>query len=203
MQRAWPLVSIVVVIAACGSSSATASAQCGPSAARTLAANRLARVYTSKGSTYGCANAVRRSYLLSHGSFRPGRPRIGKLALAGTVVAYGETITGVDTAGAQVIVRRLDNGQTLRSLAAMSQPLGPESFQSVDSIVVRSDGAVAWIAMARSIIRHSTQTEVDRADRRGRATLDAGSGIDSASLRLTGSSLSWRHGGVRRTARLA
>jgi hypothetical protein len=133
---------------------------------------------------------------------RPGQPRAGKLALAGVLVAYGETMSGVDTASAQVIVRRLDNGRTLRGLAAMSQPVGPESFQSVDSIVVKADGAVAWIAVAHSIIRQSAQTEVDRADQRGRSTLDTGSGIDSSSLRLRGSSLTWRHGGGTRSARL-
>jgi hypothetical protein len=202
MQRAWPLVSVVVVIAACGSSAATASAQCGPSGAKTLAADHLARVYTSKGSIYGCANTVRHSYLLARSSRRPGQPQIGTLALAGVVVAYGETMTGVDTASAQVVVRRLDNGRTLRSLAAMNQPIGPESLQSVDSIVVKADGAVAWIATAHSIIRHRAQAEVDRDDRRGRSTLDTGSAIASTSLRLSGSSLSWRHGAATRTARL-
>ena len=101
-----------------------------------------------------------------------------------------------------MIVRRLDNGRTLRSLAALSQPVGPESLQAVDAIVVKADGAVAWIAVARSIIRHGAQTEVDRADRRGRARLDSGPRIDSASLRLRSSLLSWRHAGATRTARL-
>jgi hypothetical protein len=159
-------------------------------------------VYESKGSIYGCATAGQRSYLLARDSLRPGQPHAGRFALAGVVVAYGETRSGVDTASAEVIVRRLDSGRTLRSLAALTQPVGPESFQSVDSVVVKSDGAVAWIAVARSINGHGAQAEVDRADRRGQSRLDSGPGIDSGSLRLRGSALSWHHAGARRTARL-
>lgn len=211
MRMGCAVGAIVILTAACGSSSAApgstrpahpATAHCGPRSAKTLAVTRGARVYSFRGGVYGCADGGSRSYLLAGSSMRPGQPRIGRLALAGAVVAYGQTTSGVDTASAEVFVRRLDNGRTLRSLAAMSQPIGPESFQSVDSIVVKSDGAVAWIAVARSIIRHSAQTEVDRADRRGRARLDAGSGIASSSLHLAGSSLSWRHGGATRRAGL-
>jgi hypothetical protein len=67
---------------------------------------------------------------------------------------------------------------------------------------VRADGAVAWIGVARSIIRHTSQVEVDRADRRGRSTLDTGSGVAPASLRLRGFTLSWRDAGAARTASL-
>jgi hypothetical protein len=213
MRMGCAVGAIVITTAACGSSAAApattagpahpAAAQCGPRSAKTLAVNHQARVYSTQGGVYGCATGGSRSYLLAGNSLRPGQPRIGKLALAGTAVAYGETMTGVDTASAQVTVRRLDDGRTLRSLAAMHQAVGPESFQSVDSVVVKSNGAVAWIATARSIIRHSTEVEVDRADRTGRSTLDIGSAIASTSLRLSGSSLSWRHAGAIRTARLA
>jgi hypothetical protein len=225
MRTGCAIGAIVIATAACGSSSAApqatssppsttasapasappgsaATAHCGPGSAKTLAANRRARVYSTSQGVYGCATPGTRSYLLAQNSLRPGQPRISKLALAGVMVAYGATTNGVDTAGAEVTVRRLDNGRTFRSLPAMTQPIGPESFQAVTSIVVRSNGAVAWIAVARSIIRHSTQGEVDRADHRGRATLDRGSGIDSTSLHLTGTVLTWRHAGATRTDRL-
>lgn len=214
MRMGCAVAGILIATTACGSSAAAppaasptkrahpAAARCGPGSANTLAIDRVARVYEAKGSVYGCSDAVGHSYLLAADGLRPGQPHIGKLALAGGDVAYGETTSGVDTASATVTVRRLDDGQTLRSLAAMNQPVGPESFQSVDSIAVRPDGAVAWIATARSIIRHSGQIEVDRADRRGHSTLDTASGIDATSLRLRGSALSWRDGGTTRTATL-
>ncbi|MBV8430904.1 MAG: hypothetical protein JO244_07080 [Solirubrobacterales bacterium] len=49
---------------------------------------------------------------------------------------------------------------------------------------------------------HNSQTEVDRADRRGESTLDTQQGIDSTSLRLHGSELTWQDGGATQTATL-
>jgi hypothetical protein len=148
---------------------------------------------------YGCAG---RSYLL--GTYRPrlGQARITRVALAGTVTAYAVTRSGVDTSMAQVIIRRLDNGRTLHSLGAVAQPIGPESFQRVGSLVVKADGAAAWIASASSIVRHGMEVEVDRVDRRGERTLDGGPDIKPASLRLHASRLSWRHASAARMATL-
>lgn len=202
MRKGGVAAATLILTAACGPALATASAQCGPSGAHTLAADSRARVYASGGSVYGCANSSGHSYLLAANQSRLGQPRVGKIALAGVDAAYSETSHGVDTASATVTVRRLDTGRTLRSLAATTQPVGPESFQSVDSLVVKADGSVAWIVVAPSIVRHSSQIEVDRADRRGEATLDTGRGINSSSLRLNGSSLSWRDGGTLRSSTL-
>jgi hypothetical protein len=101
-----------------------------------------------------------------------------------------------------VIVRRLDNGRTLQALSATTEPLGPEFFQSVEAIVVKPDGAVAWVAEGGSIIRHSNTEEVDRVDRRGEATLESSAKLDLRTLRLRGSRLSWRQGNFVRTATL-
>jgi hypothetical protein len=127
---------------------------------------------------------------------------VGVVALGGVDAAYSTTQMAVDSLSAEVVVRRLDDGRTVHRTSATTAPLGPEFFQSVDSIVVRSDGAVAWISTGGSIIRHARKTEVDRIDRRGEATLDRGSAIDTRSLRLRGSQLSWRHGSARRSATL-
>jgi hypothetical protein len=165
----------------------------------TVAADRSARIYTLSNRVYGCAG---RSYLL--GTYRPrlGQARITHVALAGTIAAFSVTRSGVDTSIAQVIIRRLDNGRTLHTLGAVTQPIGPESFQRVGSLVVKGDGAAAWIAGATSIIRHGMEVEVDRIDRRGEKTLDGGPDIKSASLRLHSSRLSWRHGSATRSATL-
>lgn len=194
--------AIVAVTAACGSAAATATAHCGPAGAKTLAIDSVARVYASGGSVYGCNDASGHRYRLGSTQRRPGQPAIGKVALAGVDVAYGATTFGVDTSGASVTVRRLDNGRTLRKLAAMTLPVGPESFQSVDSLVVKADGAVAWIASSSSIVSHEYQAQLSRADRRGETSLDTGSGIKTSSLRLQHSTLSWRDGGGAQTATL-
>jgi hypothetical protein len=211
----------LVALTACGSSSgqpqttaippghtttgADTAAQppCGPAAAHTVAVTAGARIYSLRGEVYGCAHR-------GHGSFRLGstgrtlrEPRVGPVALAGVDAAYGQSNSGVDTSTASVIVRRLTDGRALRSQAATSRTVGPEFVQSVASIVVKADGAVAWIATANSIIhRGSSDVEVDRVDTRGRALLDSGQGIDQRSLRLHGSRLTWRDGQAMRAAPL-
>jgi len=203
---------VLVTTAACGSwaaaptgsASAAASAPCGPRDGKTLAADARARIFSRDGSVYGCARAGGRAYLLGRSSVtRPGQWRnVGVVALGGVDAAYSTTQIGVDTLSAEVVVRRLDNGRMLHTTSATTAPLGPEFFQTVDAIVVKSDGAVAWIATGGSIIRHARKVEVDRIDRRGQATLDRGTAIATRSLRLRGSQLSWRHGSASRSAML-
>jgi hypothetical protein len=178
-------------------------ATCGPSGARTLALDRVARVYQSGGGVYGCSTAARRSYRLGAGARSIREGRAGPIALAGVDVAYGLTRYGVDTAGAQVVVRDLRNGGQLRSEPATTGRLGVEFFQSVAAVVVKPGGAVAWIGLGGSVIHAGHEVvEVSKADARGRALLDASTGIDVRSLRLLGSTVSWRHGGRTETARL-
>lgn len=105
---------------------------------------------------------------------------------------------GVDTLATQVVVRRLDNGQTVHAVSATTQPVGPEFFQFVEAIVVKPDGAAAWIVDGGSFVRYTHHVELVRIDRRGEAVLDSGPGIYPPSLRLSGSRLTWRdHNSVR------
>jgi hypothetical protein len=205
------LLTLVLAIAACGSSPAADSRSttagssqiaCGPSTARTLASNTLARVYESGGWIYGCARGATRHYRLGNAQICIRTGRAGPVDLVGALVGYGLEVCGVDTGTSEVVVQRLSDGHKLKTLVAFTGRLEPESYQQVRSIALRSDGAVAWIAQASSIIRHSQATEVHRADRRGPTTLDSGAAIDPTSLRLQGSKLTWRHGAATRTATL-
>ena len=213
MQGRCATIVGLIALAACGSSAGKTApgttnagplpAVCGPAGARTLAVDRAARAYQSGSGVYGCSAAARRSYLLgaSARSIREGRA--GPIALAGSDVAYGYTRFGIDTVSAQVVVRDLASGKQLHSEPATSRPLGPEFFQSVATVVVKPDGAVAWIGDGGSIIAGRTRDiEVDRAEARGFALLESGAGIDARSLRLRGSTLTWRDGARTRSARL-
>jgi hypothetical protein len=197
-----------VALAACGSSSGMARhggtvASCGPPRARTLAGNRVARVYQSANSIYGCSTVARRSYLLGASARSIRQGRAGPLALAGLDVAYGLSRYGVDTISSRVVVRNLASGKEVRSAPATTRPLGPEFFQVITSIVVKPDGAVAWIAQGGSVVSgRRTEVEVNRADARGGALLDSGSGIDDRSLRLNGSTITWRDRGRTRSGSL-
>lgn len=188
--------------AAAGTSAGATTVSCGPAGATTLARSPLARIYVQRHSVYGCVSGASRQVRLGGDGACPGSEHLGPLAVAGEVVAYASRTCGVDTASTQVIVRRLSDGRGLSSDSATELPSGPESFQSVGSIVVRASGAVAWIGASSSIATHRSVTEV--LERSGRAVrrLDHGPAIRSGSLSLHGSKLSWEHGGARRAATL-
>jgi hypothetical protein len=176
---------------------------CGGAAATTIAADRSARIFRQGRTVYGCAGLGGRSYRLGSTGFCNGSDRIGPIALAGVAAAYGIERCGVDTGTTQVVVRRLNDGKLLHSDSATSRAPGPESFQSVGSIVVKANGAVAWIGQSHSIVGHRALLEVRRIDRHGAAELDHGAGIAVGSLRLHGSRLSWTHAHRGRSATLS
>lgn len=160
-------------------------------------------MYQWGGDVYGCSTTGPRSYRLGAAARTVREGSVGPVALAGVHVAYGLSQFGVDTVSAQVIVRNLGTGVRLRSESATTHALGVEFFQSVAAVVVKPDGAVAWIGQGGSIIHPGRrEIEVNRADSRGQALLDSGTGIDVRSLRLRGSTVSWRHAGRVRSASL-
>jgi hypothetical protein len=125
------------------------------------------------------------------------------VVVAGDLAAFGREECGVDTGSTEIVVRRLTDGRRLRIAAATTSP-GVESFQSVGSLVLQRDGAVAWIGDGSSIIRHAHKVEVYKAERNGPLKLlDSGLAVAPGSLRLHGSRLSWKHGGSTRTSSLS
>jgi hypothetical protein len=193
---------VAVALAACGASSGEVARECGPRSARTLAHSHLARVYALGRSVYGCAVGGPRSYRLGELSPCLGEGCVSRVRVAGGLAGYASTQRGVDTASADVVVRRLTDGEVLVRDSATRAPLGPESLQSVDALVLKPDGAVAWIGEAQSIVSHSREVEVVRVDRRGEAKLDSGDAIVTGSLRLRASKLTWRDGSATRSATL-
>jgi hypothetical protein len=196
---------LLVVLGACGSSSAASeqsatSVTCGPGGAKTLAASPQARVYLKNGAVCGCGVGGP-SYRLGAGGRMIREGRVGPVAVGGKDAAYGLSRFGVDTVSAEVIVRNLADGRLVHEGAATSRIL-VESFQSVDSIVVKPDGAVAWISEVGSVISRNRYVEVHRIDGRGAALLNSGSRIVGRSLRLHGSTVTWREGSATRSATL-
>lgn len=209
--RPW-IVALLAFLASCGSSSATSTpahpttvgggGTCGPVKATTLASSAQARVYSLNQTVFGCSVAQGRSFRLGHATRSIRESRVGPVAVAGDLAAYAVTRFGVDTVMADVVVRRLTDGALLRDRSATSR-VGPESFQSVGSVVLKADGAVAWIGSQTSIIgRGRGIIQVHAASGSSDAVLDSGAGIDPSSLRVNGSTLTWRHGGLTRHATL-
>ena len=201
------ILAAVAALAACASAAAhagsTTSVACGPKGATTLAASRLARVYVTGNRVYGCSRHGTRSFLLGRHATCEGSARVDPVTVEGEIAAYGSERCFVDTGNTAVIVRRLSDGKTLRSAAATSPP-GVESFQSVGSLVLKRDGAIAWIGSGSSIGLHTHRIEVYKADSHGSVQLlDSGAAIRSDSLVLRGSRLSWQHGDTVRRATLS
>ena len=186
MLRALGFVPALLAVVAWGATAAFGNAHvpCGPTDAHTLASSHVARVYVVRDVAYGCSG---RHTTRLGGGMRDFREHVGPAALAGSVAAYGLTRSGIDTISAVVIVRRLSDGKQLRELSATTLPLGAEFFQSVKSIVVRTDSAVAWVGDGSSIgMRNHRVLEVLKADSRGEARLDSGAAIKPDTLRLNG-----------------
>jgi hypothetical protein len=159
-------------------------------------------VYSLNNLVYGCAVQNGRAFRLGHANRSIAESRVAPVAVAGKVAAYGLTSFGVDTVSATVEVRRLTDGAVLQDLPATNVARA-ESFQSVGSVVVKASGAVAWIGSVSSIISHGRAVvQVRAVDAGGQRTLDSSPGIDTGSLKLRGSTLSWRDGGVTRHATL-
>ncbi len=179
------------------------TAHCGPAHAHTLVASRAVRIYLVRETVYGCAGASGKSHRLGKRGFCPLQACVGRVALAGRTAAYELDTFGVDTSSSGVVVRNLANGRVLMNRGAIWNVPGPESFESVSSIVVKRDGAVAWIAKVSSIGHPSALFEVHRDDRQAHDLLDSGPGIAPRSLRLHGSTITWTDAGKTRSATLS
>jgi hypothetical protein len=184
------------ILAALGGGTAAAAVQCAPAGAQIKLSDARAQVYALSKAMYACDRRSRRTTKLGNTTVCVATARVDGLALAGDVLAYGLDRCGVDAGSTTVTVRRLSDGKQLRNLAAITGPGLVESYTSINGLVVTPKGAVAWIATDTSIVAHGTRIEVHGNGR----LLDSGSGIDTRSLRLHGSTLSWRHGGSTRTA---
>jgi hypothetical protein len=208
----YAVLIVALLLAACGSSSAASSragagsgsgpARCGPAGGRTLAASSVARVYEQGGVVSGCSSRTGRTVRLGQTRTCLGKPRVGMVAVAGELAAYATETCGVDTGAGSLSLRRLSDGRGLGTYQAVSPPVGPESYRSIVSVVLRRSGSVAWIGEASSVISHRSQFEVQAASAGAVRVLDRGPGIAPRSLRLHGERLTWRDRGRTRSATL-
>ncbi|MDQ6776084.1 MAG: hypothetical protein M3071_07670 [Actinomycetota bacterium] len=196
---------VLAVWASAAPPSAAARASCLPQGALTLAADRTAQVFSWHGSVYGCLDATGARQKLGGAAvcnLPPGH--VAPVRLVGAIVAYGLEHCGVDTGSSTLVVRNLASARRPENLTAGTLRLGPETFVLVQSLVLRGDGAVGWIAVDESLVRTRRSTyEVHRFTGAKSSLLDSGTGIDPSSLRLVGSRMTWRDGTKARSASLS
>jgi hypothetical protein len=160
----------------------------------------------------GCARGRARSYKLGTppeghgGGGGSAGSGIRNLALGGSDVAFEESITSSEGGEGEshnqwlVVVRDLRNGRVVHRV-----PTGPARASDPNdigvgettAIVVKGDGAVAWIAQAPGLY------EVHALDRMGSRLLASGTDIKPYVLGLHGSELYWYQGAERTSAPLA
>jgi hypothetical protein len=208
-------ISILPVEQAAGTQAAS-RLRCPPREARLLAHDRILRVYQHSDTAplFGLpvtACVIGRPVGMTLIGVPPrerrrGRVlvgRLGKLVLAGPVVAYVvDRLTGVDTASSELVVADVATRRILRSApAGYSVDAGFVAFQTLTALAVTSGGAVAWEEERRGPGESGVTVSVHAAPPKGPvALLDEGPAIDAASLSLSGGTVTWTHAGIRRSA---
>jgi len=196
--------TVTAVTAPSGPSTVTLGpgpAVCEPFQAHTLASDPTAVVYSLDGAAYACVRPVGPAYKLGSVRLCIGATRVGPFALAGDVVAYGSETCGVDFSSTQAVARNLENGHILHREPATSVSL-VEQEGGLQSIVVKADGSMAWVATEQSLGNQRRLLQVRKDDRGGDALLGSSLAVLPSSLRLHGSRLTWRVAGKLRSATL-
>jgi hypothetical protein len=196
---------VLLAFPASGGLARAAKPKCPPGHSQLIAADAQAQVYHATfGEIFGCASATKKLYLLgavsSCGS--SGCVEVEHETLVGSIVAYGRLSVAPYEHEWRVIVRDLRTGRVLHSVPT-GTPVGASPSEGslvgigpAVAIVVKSDGAVAWIAENEiGPPRGPLEYQVHIIDKMGERTVAASSNIDASSLALAGSTLYWTQGG--------
>lgn len=186
------------------------SSSCQGVAPHVIAADAVAQVFAARvreeREVFGCTYGHRRYRLgdvpeCESVGGAGGCGGVANFALSGTLVAFGESFAG---GGARaewlIVVRDLRSGKTLRRVPTGTPPAGFRQIGAgvASDVVVKSDGAVAWLTSAAPF----PKMEVHVSGRGGTRLLASGNEIQPNSLALAGNTLYWTEGGVPRSALL-
>jgi hypothetical protein len=152
---------------------------------------------------YGCAYG-HKPYLVGARELCKGVPCEGpqREALAGPLVAYEESGGGGVENSYYVVVRNLRTGRVIHEMPTGTPPPTVKSTIGAGPttvIVVRPDGAVAWITETGF---HDPEYQVHAVDSSGSRELASGTNIDPSSLALAGNMLYWTQNGHAMSAPL-
>lgn len=192
---------------------------CASRGSAVLLANRHAEVFMFRSGIYTCMRRGGRPGYLGHVEATPGpsclagQDRCGVVfdeALAGTVVAYGESRSEPGgRAPDRIVVRSIFNGRILHggSLYVATPRLTMIEEAHAIQIVVKPDGAVAWI-QEDWFARHGGASpppvvyDVFAVDGNGFHSLGIDLPAKPTSLSTEGGALSWVEEGRRRSVAL-
>jgi hypothetical protein len=215
--------ALALLLAAASPSTArvrhTTASPCPPAKSHVLLADAEAELYIVKEHlppfpepervVRGCTYGQKRSYLLGEAEEHVGGSEMGgstgvKLeTLAGSIVAYTKSASyGSNESRHVVVVRNLSSGRILHQVT--TSMLKPEvtsgSVGPTTAIVVKSDGAVAWII--ETGYPGDVEYRVYAIDKSGRRLLASSADIVPYSLALAENTLYWTQGGQSFSASL-
>ena len=135
-----------------------------------------------------------------------GGAAIGGFSSDGPVLGYVRTATAFRSgADFQIVVRDLRSRRVLTFIRALDvdarEVETPYTGYGVQDLVVRRDGAAAWVVLNSAVTPHRLQ--VYKFDATGRTLLDESDGIDARSLTRTGDQLRWTVNGHPHSAQFA
>jgi len=209
-------VAVVPTTASATRGSRKATPVCEHPHSRLLLADRQAEAYEAPAvpseptvlNTYGCTYVTGRSHEIGSAPPPPeggpgGESGVLDPTLAGTVVAYAKTVFyATGPSRRLVVVRDLRTGRVLHEVPD-GTPVKPEPGSvgngTVVALVVKSDGAVAWIVGTDA---EEGVYQVHALDESGSRVLATRDDIVPGSLALAGSTLYWTQGGQPRSATL-
>lgn len=155
--------------------------------------------------TYGCYYRKGSTYRLNQPSeFGPARVERAPARLSGRYTAYVQAFPS-PTAGdnVEVTVRNLVTGRVTRHFSGSES--ASESSRRVFGLVVKRNASAAWLSEDYGFDNRPHEYQVHVVDRSGvRRMIDRGEAIDPSSLTLNSARtvISWRNGGVPRSAPL-
>lgn len=197
------------------------SSKCRPVGSKTIAIEARARVYSLPlrgkraeqnpedvrvlGCLFNTGHALPLGTTRGNlGDFKPSAGAVNPKVAAATApfAAYSTESFGIDFNQTWVIVRNLNTGEVLQTANA-SPKIGVEPESFVTDMVVTNSGKVAWISQGGSLAGGHRGGEVAlSAPSQPTEVLEEGDGIDSDSLELHGSRLTWTSEGIQHSAEM-
>lgn len=206
---------VLVVLVVRTAEPAEANHVCRLSGGRTVLGDRNARMVIRAATVrphyrvsryYGCRYRTDRFFRLADVG-EPGvfNDRVEPRRLAGVFAGFAAAYSEPAGEDRLAYVRAVDlrTGRARVTQQALADAGSSDSYRVTD-LELRYTGGLAWIVERRSFAQGpgipTVTYEVHKVDRGGRQRLDAGADVDPASLILSGATVSWRRGGVTRTA---
>jgi hypothetical protein len=151
---------------------------------------------------YFCSYRTRRRTMIgSDDCFQSAQVELTRFSRRFLAVDINSCSPGVTTS--ELDLRRTRDGRRVRWVAAVPGPVVPFSAGDVTDLVLRGDGALAWIVAifdtASSPPRYQVRTSLRGT---GSTLLAEGTDIASGSLALAGSTLYWTQAGAPRSTSL-